>query len=37
MPTIKIREQIFVQTAQILGFEVEQIRGLFEQGGEASD
>jgi tetratricopeptide (TPR) repeat protein len=30
-------EQILVQTAQILGVEVEQIRSLFEQGGEASD
>jgi tetratricopeptide (TPR) repeat protein len=30
-------EQILVQTAQILGVEVEQIRGLFEQGGEASE
>jgi tetratricopeptide (TPR) repeat protein len=30
-------EQILVQTAQILGVEVEQIRSLFEQDGEASD
>jgi hypothetical protein len=29
-------EQILVQTAQILGVEVEQIRSLFEQSGEAS-
>jgi hypothetical protein len=30
-------EQILVQTAQILGVEGEQIRSLFEKGGEASD
>jgi hypothetical protein len=30
-------EQILVQTAQILGVEVEQIRSFFEQSGETSD